>query len=52
MNFIVQSTRVRRGYGVAGMFKERNVKLAALAKLQVALLSDAIPVKFHFQFGK
>jgi hypothetical protein len=38
MNFIVQSTRLRRGCGVAGMFKERNVKLAALATLQVRCL--------------
>jgi hypothetical protein len=38
MNFIVQSTRLRRGYGVAGMFKERNVKLDALAMLQVRCL--------------
>jgi len=38
MNFIVQSTRLRRGYGVAGMFKERNVKLGALVTLQVRCL--------------
>jgi hypothetical protein len=48
MNFIVQSTRLRRGYGVAGMFKERNVKLAAAGHVARALLSDAIPVNFVF----
>jgi hypothetical protein len=48
MNFIVQSTRLRRGYGVAGMFKERNRKARCAGHVAGALLSDAIPVNFVF----